>query len=97
MLVKKKSHIVTEGGVPNLYLVTIVNEKHVSWDFCMRILMDVFYKNVEEAKTITNDILTCGEGICGGYLLEIAESKALIVEKHAKRERFSLCCILEEM
>ena len=97
MLVKKKSHIVTEPGKPKMYLVTIVNEKHVSWDFCMRMLTGIFHKSAEEATSLTHEIITYGEALCGGYVFEIAESKAVIVEKHAKLKGFSLYCLIEEV
>lgn len=80
-----------------LYLVSIVYDKHVSWEFCMRVLMTVFYHTKDDALMITEMILTNGEGLCGGYMFEIAESKAMMVETLAKDEGFSLSCLVEEV
>lgn len=82
---------------PKMYLLYIVNEKHVSWDFCMRILMNIFHKNVEDAHNITNEILINGEGLCGVFMFEIAETKAETVEEQAKKEGFTLQCLIEEV
>ena len=81
---------------PKIYLVSIIYDKYVSWDFCMRVLMDIFHKDFEGAKPIADEIVTNGEGCCGGYMLEIAETKAELVETLAKKEGFSLTCLVEE-
>lgn len=82
---------------PKMYLLYIVYDKHISWDFCMRILMNIFHKNIEDAHNIANDILTNGEGLCGVFHFEIAETKAETVEEQAKKEGFSLQCYIEEV
>ena len=82
---------------PKVYLLYILVEKHVSWEFCMRILRDVFHKNEQEASIITDVILTDGEGLCGAYLFEIAESKAETVKELAKKEGFDIQCLLEDV
>jgi len=92
-----KSYLKIEVDTPKIYLVSIINDKHVSWEFCMGILMDVFHKNLDEAKAIAHEIVTNGEGFCGGYMLEIAETKAELVEEVAKKEGFSLTCLIEEV
>ncbi|OYZ47402.1 MAG: hypothetical protein B7Y13_10085 [Sulfurovum sp. 24-42-9] len=84
-------------GKPKLYLVSMHYDKYISWEFSVRVLMEVFHKSREQAEAITNDILTEGEGICGAYMFEIAESKAKIVEDQAKKEGFSLWFLIEEV
>ena len=59
--------------------------------------MNVFHKSLEEAEAIADEIVTHGEGFCGGYPLEIAETKAELVEELAKKEGFSLSCLIEEV
>jgi len=63
----------------------------------MRILEDVFHKNYEEADAIAQEIVTNGEGFCGGYMQEIAETKVELVEQLAKKAGFSLTCLVEEV
>ncbi len=81
---------------PKIYLVSILYDKYVSWEFCVRMLTTIFHKNREDAEAIAHEIVTNGEGFCGGYILEIAETKAEIVEEQAKKEGFSLSCLVEE-
>ncbi len=40
---------------PEMCLVSIINEKHVSWEFCMSILKDVFHKNYPAVCAIEGD------------------------------------------
>ena len=79
------------------YFVSIIYDKYVSWEFCVRILKGTFHKKQEDAEVIAHEIVTNGEGFCGVYLLEIAETKAEAVEAQAKKEGFSLYCLVEEV
>ena len=92
-----KSYLKMEFDAPKFCLVTILNDKYVPWEFCMRILVEVFRMSIEDAEIVANEIVTNGEGFCGGYMLEIAETKAELVEKQAKEEGFSLLCLIEEV
>ena len=92
-----KSYLKTQVDEPKMCLISIINDKHVSWEFCMRILMGTFHKNYKDAEAIAHEIVTNGEGFCGGYILEIAETKAESVETQAKKEGFTLTCLIEEV
>jgi len=82
---------------PKMYFVTIINDAYVPWEFCVRMLVKVFHMSVADAEIVSNEIVTDGEGFCGGYMLEIAETKAEIIEEQAKKEGYSLCCLIEEV
>ncbi len=97
MPITLKSYLKMQIDTPKMYLISIINDNYVSWEFCMRILMSVFHKNLEEAKAIAHEIVTNGEGFCGGYILEIAETKSELVEAQAKKEGFTLICLVEEV
>lgn len=97
MRVKTKFQETTKRGEPKIYLLYIIGEKHIPWEFSMRILKDVFHKTLQEASAIADEIQTDGEGICGAYIYEIAETKAHIVEREANKDGFSLQCLLEEV
>ncbi len=97
MPITLKSYLKMQIDTPKMYLISIINDNYVSWEFCMRILMSVFHKNLEEAKAIAHEIVTNGEGFCGGYILEIAETKSELVEAQAKKEGFTLTCLVEEV
>ena len=97
MTIKTKLQERTRRTAPGVYLLSIIGEKYIPWDFSMRILTQVFYKTLEDARIIAEDIQRDGEGICGAFIYEIAETKATIVEKEAKQEGYSLQCLLEEV
>jgi ATP-dependent Clp protease adaptor protein ClpS len=92
-----KPYVEMKLDKPKMYFVSILYDKYISWEFCMRMLTTVFHKSQEDAEAIAHEIVTNGEGFCGGYMLEIAETKAEIVEKQAKEEGFSLWCLVEEV
>ena len=97
MSIKIQTNYFSQLDKPKMYLVYIINDKHLSWEFCMRIMMGVFHKSQEDASIITNEILTNGEGLCGAYLFDIAETKADTVERQAKKEKFTIQCLVEEV
>lgn len=82
---------------PKKYVVFMLNDDYTTWDFCIDIITSVFYKTIQEADNITHDIHTKGKGLCGVYTYEIAETKASIVEKEARKEGFPMKCSIEEV
>lgn len=74
----------------------MLNDDYTSWDFCIRIICLVFHKSVQEADLITHNIHTKGRGLCGVYSHEVAETKASLVEKQARKEGFPMKCLIEE-
>ena len=97
MPIKIKPSLSIQLDKPKMYLVSVFSDNYVSWEFCMTILTSIFYKSDEEANDITQEIQTNGEGFCGVYIFEIAETKAATVEKLAHNEKFSIRCLLEEI
>jgi len=92
-----KSYVNNQFDKPEMCLISIINDKHVSWEFCIKLLTKVFHKSHNDADAIAQEIVTYGEGFCGGYIQEIAETKAELVEELAKKEGFSLTCLVEEV
>ena len=96
MAIEIETHLETQLREPKMYLVYMLNDDYTSWDFCLRIIMSVFHKTVEEADVITNEIHTKGKGLCGIFSYEIAETKADIVQQQAREEGFPMKCSIEE-
>jgi ATP-dependent Clp protease adaptor protein ClpS len=92
-----KSYVNNQFDKPEMCLVSIINDKHVSWEFCMKVLEEVFHKNYEDSEAIAHEIVMNGEGFCGGYIQEIADTKAELVEQLAKKAGFELTCLVEEV
>lgn len=60
---------------PSKYAVIILNDDYTAWQFVVMTLVRIFNKTEEEANIITGNVHKGGEGICGIYTKEIAESK----------------------
>ena len=97
MPITMKPHSSTQVDTQKSYLVTLYTDRHVAWEFCMTTLMKVFHMNAERATLMTDEIQTNGEVMCGSYTLEIAETKATLVEELAKKQNFVLQCLVEEV
>ena len=81
---------------PKQFAVFMLNDHYTTWEFCIHIICSVFQKSVREADAITNDIHTKGRGMCGIYSYEVAETKASIVQKQARKEGYPMRCSVEE-
>ncbi len=81
---------------PNKYKVLILNDDYTSMEFVIKILMEVFHKNYEEAQQIMLEVHQKDKGICGIYTHEIAETKVMQVHKDARESGFPLRAQMEE-
>lgn len=96
-MLKEEAYLELLNAEPKKFAVFMLNDHYTTWDFCIRIISTVFHKSVEEANAITHQIHTKGRGLCGIYTHEIAETKAAIVEKQARKESFPMRCAIEEV
>jgi len=96
MSIQIQTELTNKLDEPKSYIVYMLNDDYTSWDFCLRIISSVFHKTLEEADKITHEIHTKGRGFCGIYTYEIAETKAAIVEKQARKEGFPMKCDIQE-
>ena len=60
---------------PPKYKVIFVNDDYTPMEFVIHLLVEIFNKNLEQAKDITVQIHEQGKGIAGTYNFEIAEQK----------------------
>jgi len=81
---------------PNKYKVLILNDDYTSMEFVIKILMEVFHKNYEEAQQIMLEVHQKDKGVCGIYTHEIAETKVMQVHKDARDSGFPLRAEMEE-
>jgi ATP-dependent Clp protease adaptor protein ClpS len=65
-------------------------------DFVVDILMRIFHKNYTEAEKIMLEIHQKGQGLCGVYSYEIAETKVAQVHKIARENGHPLQATMEE-
>lgn len=83
-------------ALPKKYKVFLLNDDYTSMDFVVDILMNIFHKNYNQAEIIMLDIHKRGQGLCGVYSFEIAETKVMQVHKLAREQGFPLKASMEE-
>lgn len=82
---------------PKMLKVVMLNDNITTQNFVVKILMDVFNKNAQEAESIMLEIHNKGRGICGIYPYDIAQTKVSIARRKSKEAEFPLKIIVEEL
>ena len=80
---------------PKKYAVYILNDDYTPWDFVIQTLMKVFNKTGQEANELTSSVHRQGEGLCGIYTKEIAESKVQAATEFAKVNKQPLRTVMK--
>ena len=83
--------------LPSIYKVIILNDDYTPMEFVVYTIQNVFKKSHDEATRIMLKIHTEGQGVCGMFPLEIAETKMKQVLNLAKEQQHPLQCIIEEI
>lgn len=86
----------TKLHVPKLYKVILLNDDYTSMDFVVSVLETIFQKSPAEAVQIMLKVHNHGQGVCGVFAKQIAETKVSQVQERARSEGFPLRCIMEE-
>jgi len=81
---------------PPYFKVVLLNDDYTPMDFVVLIIKDIFRKSHEEAISIMLEIHQKGEGICGIYTRDVAETKAEEVVINARRNEYPLQCRVEQ-
>jgi len=81
---------------PSMYKVFLLNDDYTTMDFVIEVLMAVFSKTVEDASSIMLRVHREGTGLCGAYILEVAETKVSTVHNLARENGFPLKCSMEK-
>jgi ATP-dependent Clp protease adaptor protein ClpS len=72
---KTKTQTSTDIKFPSRYHVMIHNDNFTPMEFVIQLLIEIFNKTIEEAKTVTNEVHTRGKASAGVFSYEIAEQK----------------------
>ena len=81
---------------PKKYKVYLLNDDYTSMEFVIDVLMGIFHKTYEEAENIMLEVHKKGQGLCGVFTHEIAQTKVMQVITKAKDNAFPLKAIMEE-
>src|SRR5438067_5823963 len=84
-----------ETRKPELFKVLLLNDDYTTMDFVVEILETVFNKAPAEAYRIMMAVHTQGQGLCGLYPFEVAETKVATVVDRARDNGFPLRAAME--
>ena len=80
---------------PPLFQVVLLNDDYTPMEFVVEILESYFRLGREQATQIMLMVHTKGNGVCGVYPRDIAESKATQVNTYARDSGHPLLCEVE--
>lgn len=80
---------------PPLYRVVLLNDDYTPMEFVVSVLQQFFGMNVETATRVMLKVHTEGKGVCGVFPKDIAETKAVQVNDHARACEHPLLCDIE--
>lgn len=75
---------------PPYFKVILLNDDYTPMDFVVFVLKDIFHKSHEEAVGVMMEIHNKGQGICGVYTRDVAETKAELVITISRRNEYPL-------
>tara|TARA_R110001592_G_scaffold105459_1_gene296564 strand:- start:344 stop:640 length:297 start_codon:yes stop_codon:yes gene_type:complete len=94
---KTKTIQKVELKYPSRYQVIILNDDYTPMDFVIKLLIEVFNKNINQAQEVTVAIHEKGKGIAGTFNMEVAEQKTSEVTLIARHHGHPLKAIMEEV
>jgi len=81
---------------PPFFKVVLLNDDYTPMDFVVYVLKDVFHKAHADAVSIMMDVHQKGEGVCGVYTRDVAETKAEMVITISRQSEYPLQCRVEK-
>src|SRR3954453_20069544 len=84
-----------ETKKPELFRVLLLNDDYTTMDLVVEVLETVFNKAPAEAHRIMMAVHTQGQGLCGVYPYEVAETKVATVVELARGNGFPLRATME--
>lgn len=81
---------------PPLFRVLLLNDDYTPMEFVVDILERFFAMNRNDATRVMLEVHTRGQGVCGVFTYEIAETKVSQVTSFAREHHHPLMCTLED-
>ena len=79
------------------YSVIFHNDDYTTMEFVIQVLIEFFSKSETEATRIMLEVHHKGQGVAGTYVRDVAETKADMVEAHARAHGHPLKCTAEPL
>lgn len=81
---------------PSMYKVILINDDYTPMEFVIDVLQKFFSYDVERATQLMLTVHHQGKAIAGVYTAEVAETKAVHVNRYARENGHPLLCTLEK-
>ena len=81
---------------PKQYKVMIINDDYTPMEFVVQVLTMFFAMDHAKATRVMMSVHTKGQGICGIFSHEIAETKVDQVNEYSRINQHPLMCVMEE-
>ena len=85
-----------ETREPDLFSVLLLNDDYTTMDFVVQVIESVFNKGPAEAFRIMMQVHTQGQGLCGVFPWDIAETKVATTHELARERGFPLRAVIEK-
>jgi ATP-dependent Clp protease adaptor protein ClpS len=85
-----------ETREPDLFSVILLNDDYTTMEFVVQVLESVFNKGPAEAFRIMMMVHTQGQGLCGVFPWDIAETKVAATHALAQERGFPLRALIEK-
>ena len=82
---------------PPLYRVLLINDDFTPMDFVVEVLRLFFGMNREMATQVMLHVHTRGQGVCGVFTREVAETKVAQVYEFSRSHQHPLLCTMEQV
>lgn len=86
----------TDTREPELFSVILLNDDYTTMEFVVQVLESVFNKGPAEAFRIMMQVHTQGQGLCGVFPWDIAETKVAVIHDLAQDHGFPLRAVIEK-
>jgi ATP-dependent Clp protease adaptor protein ClpS len=80
---------------PPLYAVVLFNDDYTPMEFVILVLQQYFGLDLDHATEVMLSVHYEGKGVAGVYARDIAETKAQLVNRHARAQGHPLLCQIE--
>lgn len=80
---------------PPMYRVVMLNDDYTPMDFVVEVLEHFFGMDAEKATRTMLTVHTEGRATCGIYSKDVAETKAMMVNKYAREHQHPLLCEID--
>jgi ATP-dependent Clp protease adaptor protein ClpS len=81
---------------PPLFKVILINDDYTPMEFVVHVLEAFFMRDRETATRIMLEVHTRGQGVCGIYTYDLAETKVTQVNAYARENNHPLLCTMEK-